>query len=494
MRNFKITKSEHSDMIKQQTNNFGFKPDYVPVFEENNNYTRINDLEKFEYSNFETESSFKKRPSYFDIIKNFKQDEAGNIDMEQFSEDSLRTKYEQLKYRVSSAKNYVLVSEGNTRILTVKKNSDGSIVYINDKTNEEYNIDKNGVLTTYKNLNEDYNAIFINKKLYKESIPEDSLNYTVSRLATVMSNSYIANVGVTKSSIKNLIMKTITKDNVEEIAYEYRKKTGHDLITDLKTRMNKKIFDKSTLEEFSTHITKCFYNPDYKKSDSQVKRPEMNYEGDVYDITQSNNIILVKNTRTQLEREIDLNKLCKDISPTDKAKFIRCLQQLPGEVLEDLAIEADYINIYNIINNRSFYNPDDDEINLNSGNFNVESILHELGHAIDFMHIMGKNRPTSDTFEKIFTDELRQLEAAGILRHKETFNTQTRRYTKLQGSKGTYATWNTKEMFAECYSLLMSGNCSSKDIITEYFPQTLNAVKETLRTIREQKPTQRHIS
>ena len=39
-------------------------------------------------------------------------------------------------------------------------------------------------------------------------------------------------------------------------------------------------------------------------------------------------------------------------------------------------------------------------------------------------------------------------------------------------------------MFAECYTLLMSGHCSSKDLILDYFPKTLEIVKEHLKQIR----------
>ena len=68
-----------------------------------------------------------------------------------------------------------------------------------------------------------------------------------------------------------------------------------------------------------------------------------------------------------------------------------------------------------------------------------------------------------------------------------SYNTDNYRYSGSEHESfgaSNYATYSTGEMFAECYTLLMSGHCNSKDLILDYFPKTLEIVKEHLKQIR----------
>ena len=67
-------------------------------------------------------------------------------------------------------------------------------------------------------------------------------------------------------------------------------------------------------------------------------------------------------------------------------------------------------------------------------------------------------------------------------------------YKHKSGSFENYATWDEMEMFAECYSLLMIGDCTSKNCILTYFPKTLAAAQKHLEYIRSQSPEKRHIT
>ena len=51
-------------------------------------------------------------------------------------------------------------------------------------------------------------------------------------------------------------------------------------------------------------------------------------------------------------------------------------------------------------------------------------------------------------------------------------------YHKSNGA--AYCTANKKEIFAECYTLLMTGDAMSKDCILEHFPETLNVVRQMI--------------
>ena len=47
-----------------------------------------------------------------------------------------------------------------------------------------------------------------------------------------------------------------------------------------------------------------------------------------------------------------------------------------------------------------------------------------------------------------------------------------------------YCTYTQEEMFAECYTLLILGNCKSKNVILKYFPECLECAKEIIKETR----------
>ena len=64
--------------------------------------------------------------------------------------------------------------------------------------------------------------------------------------------------------------------------------------------------------------------------------------------------------------------------------------------------------------------------------------------------------------------------------HRSLFNSKT-----TNRNEGAYCTTDETEMFAECYTLLMLGDCDSKDTIITHFPNTLKAVKDILEKTRK---------
>ena len=46
-------------------------------------------------------------------------------------------------------------------------------------------------------------------------------------------------------------------------------------------------------------------------------------------------------------------------------------------------------------------------------------------------------------------------------------------------------------MFAECYTLLMTGDNQSKEHILKYFPKTLKAAADLIKEIRQKSDTER---
>ena len=116
----------------------------------------------------------------------------------------------------------------------------------------------------------------------------------------------------------------------------------------------------------------------------------------------------------------------------------------------------------------------------------LTTFVHELGHSID----CGLNyRYSSETteFNSIFEEELAAYIAAGFTQHVSKAG------YKRKDSTSNYATHNVHEMFAECYTLLMLGDCQSKDVILAHFPKCLKAAEELLKEIRKRSNEERHI-
>ena len=109
-------------------------------------------------------------------------------------------------------------------------------------------------------------------------------------------------------------------------------------------------------------------------------------------------------------------------------------------------------------------------------------IVHELGHAIDNRNIL-KYSTQSEEFKKVFEEEMKAYEAAGNQRYDGTYR-----------AVPNYCTTNEKEMFAECYTMLMFGkpSSSSGELILQYFPKTLEMCKKILQETRNRPPEERH--
>jgi hypothetical protein len=92
--------------------------------------------------------------------------------------------------------------------------------------------------------------------------------------------------------------------------------------------------------------------------------------------------------------------------------------------------------------------------------------------------------------------EMETYEASGQRRAQITYNNDgsTSFWTANGRDEGpyNYCTATELEMFAECYTLLTTGDCDSKEAILTYFPETLKAVEKQLAEIRALPERQRH--
>lgn len=203
-----------------------------------------------------------------------------------------------------------------------------------------------------------------------------------------------------------------------------------------------------------------------------------------YNIQIEDNIIRGKNETTGKEFVIDTEKLLAQINDDEKkAAFKDMIANLPGGVLEDLSAEATFIMLSE--KGGSFQ----DKTDRIFSTADPLVFVHELGHAID-LHYDENNRGTllsngnslDAEFRVAYRNEINAYEKAG----NQVYD------PKNSENGNNYCTLNRSEMFAECYTLMMLGECGSKNTIKEHFPKTFAQAQELLEGARKLPDEQRH--
>lgn len=248
-------------------------------------------------------------------------------------------------------------------------------------------------------------------------------------------------------------------------------------------------------------------NLSFRNTNSVIKNKY--HKGDPYSVVQKGFEMTITNKKTQKARTVDLNKLLSKYSIADRFILIEQLQKLPGEVLMDIAIEADEftpakhegIDVGNVeisvgkvkssfTTAAGAYYGWSDALHIKAGSpgpftgfveftkRDTFTLVHELGHSVDYTGIINNSTIDNDkNFKKIFEAEMKN-------------------YIKLTGNKTNnrenYCLTSNDEMFADCYALLMTGDAPSKEVIEKYFPQSLKYIEKTITAIRNKSDTIRH--
>lgn len=299
-------------------------------------------------------------------------------------------------------------------------------------------------------------------------------------------------------NLKEVIYSQLNSNNIDWVLYEYKKLTKHDLFSDLEKVLANVPNDFSTINKHLAEVQYKKYgvNLNFKNNNSTVSNKH--HKGDPYSVTQNGTIMTITNKKTKQTRQINLDVLLNAYpNARERATLIKQLQQLPGEVLMDIAIETDSFvplrdgEVVNVGNGgrcqaAGYYSPSDDTIHLNP-NKPVQTLVHETGHSVDFN---GRNNTSSvlrdKEFKKVFNSEMQAYLSAG----NQRYIYDPSGHSSSPGN--LYATANEKEMFAECYTLLMTGNCNSKDVIERYFPRTLAYINQKIERIRNTSDDFRH--
>lgn len=291
------------------------------------------------------------------------------------------------------------------------------------------------------------------------------------------------------SQIMKILENNLDPANIDIILNEYKALTnGRNLQEDLdivftycpiKKNKAKKLFDSLlSFENLNTKIDNKYW------------------QGDSHNVTREGSVFTITNTETNETREIDLAVLLKNFDTSkERKKFVEQLQKLPAEVLMDIAaeqttlIELEGTTELNMGNGATciaagYYSPSTDQVAIYD-NSSISTIVHEMGHALDYNKLKGNNYSSvtnSETYVELFNEEMEEYLADGNKRYAYG------EYTKRKA----YATANEREMFAECYTLLMTGDCGSKTIIEKYFPRMLSYVKQYIEYNRSHSDSIRH--
>ena len=252
-------------------------------------------------------------------------------------------------------------------------------------------------------------------------------------------------------------------------------------------------------KKFLEYAVQNGYDPNLTIENTSVSNKL--YQGDSYSVKYNGyNVTIENKTKNRITR-LNLSNLLAGMSQDDKLNFIKTIQKLPAEVLEDMAIELDNlqstsgVNMHTVQSNPDFvaggfYSSDSDSITTKP-----QHIVHELGHAIDYHGENNSSRITNNpSFKAAFKTGLSRFIRAGNKQYD--YNDRTTWSNRIQGiaKLSNYCTANEKELWAEIYTALTTGSCQSYNTIVNYFPEAIEVGKKLLESIRAENHTVRHNS
>lgn len=264
-------------------------------------------------------------------------------------------------------------------------------------------------------------------------------------------------------------------------------------------------FAKARIEEDKRVMEKAIeqgYNPHLVKS-SKVQN-EL-YKGDNYTVKFNEYEVTITNESKQYTRKINLSNVLAGMNEKDKIEFLKKIQTLPAEVLDDMSVEVDRLasttgqNMNTISTNPDFVAGGCYRGNKDTITTKPKHIVHELAHAIDYQGVNnmdGKNNHSrilqNKKFLKAFQMGLDRYIKKGNKQYD--YNDKTTWSNKLSNFKkeSNYCTANPKELWAELYTALMTGTCQSYNTIVKFFPEAIIVGKELLAEFRSENPETRH--
>lgn len=390
--------------------------------------------------------------------------------------------------------------------------------WINDLTEyiKEKNWNEELKTNTYTNPETSANTNKNDNIITKDVLVQDEEIFSVNSLNNFINNNKnIINILAKEDDNKNKIEKIVNQtikiaklmnvdaNDLQTIQEEIQTNFSDELITKINTAYLK-VFNR--IKSVNPEISSSKISNQYYTSDKTYTK-----------IITDKNIIII-DTATNEITDINLSNLLSPFNEKEQSTIITSLKEMNAEALLDIATEVTFTDKTISVNTKAvndaeddttstnieaLYNAENDMISLSGGNYTAETILHELGHAVDAIGSDANSYQTekNDTFKNIFKEEMNEYIRTGHKRCSQDINSEdVENMVYSEGdteaiptfTNSNYATLDEQEMFAECYSLLINGTCSSQEVIDKYFPKTRDYVLKIIKETRELPSNIRH--
>jgi len=421
-----------------------------------------------------------------------------------------------VKYNVdNSCTNYTFKNGDITSICNIDKNDNiDSIAYIElagVKYRVETSRNDSKTISTYYNNNDEIVRIIENynqKKVICKDYVNGILYSTMSsdspeikyNAVDLMNEIYCGNFysKINENNVEKLI-KLLNKDNIINCCMKYSELHNKDFITFLYSKVSD--INNKHRERLIRHIEKCLgYQPNKKITNSQVKT--QNYTSPyVYDVVFDGNQVSIYNKTTNKTSKIDIDKIFKDSERKfDKLAIISIMQKLPGEILEFIANEK--ISLISLYDNASkkmqdtfkkrglaafsgLYRNDIEQIIVDAS---ANTIVHEVGHAVDYMVDSIVLSDRTPVIRKAFWDGLERYKADGypvhsLIKSENTADSEKPDY---------YFSTNPQECWSRVFELLYLGHCDGQEILEKYWGEFIELEKAYIQLVQNAPDNLRH--
>ena len=297
--------------------------------------------------------------------------------------------------------------------------------------------------------------------------------------------------------VKMLLNQSYQKGQIGQDMDDYFKITGRELFNDI----GMSDLPEDVKEDLLDKIYGLFddtrrYNPELFVENSQLQNDY--YTGDEYSVRYNGPVVNIYNKTTNEETRLNLQKVLQlgNFDRRQKSRLISEIQELPAEVLENLAIEIAYIEAINKSDTYTSLNSDfrvgayytSSKETMSLYRPNVEYLIHELGHAIDNIYPSqdidsGKFASSFGRFKAKYDELVTRYEAKGNKR----FDAMNPPKFSIFKRTDNYMTYNELEGFAICFQAMMGCEDSQTRFLFKEMPELMDYAIEHYRHIRSLK-------
>lgn len=350
-----------------------------------------------------------------------------------------------------------------------------------------------------------YKQGFDEKTYYNEGVPyrtEDGRGNTVINYSMQNVAEMLASEQLNTKQLEKIINNSINKNTIGQDMDDYYMQTGRELFDDIQAAgLSLEVKDK-LIEQINGPFTKSNgYKNGLKIEHSQIKNKY--YTGDEYSVRYHGPIVYVENKTTNEVTRLNLRAVFDFDEMKNKyiKRSIKTIQNCSGEVLENLAIEIDYIRALKggeakRTDNSKFIAGGmylSGQQNIVLGRYFHEMVLiHELAHGMDEIYVPEENwfKYLSDDgeFQNKYNALIEAWEAKGNKRFDGEDPYKGNNIWQVMRRGATYSTQDAGEGFAISMEIIL-GARQGEDarFVKKVLPELIDLSREQYLKIRAMK-------